>query len=148
VRVLGVDYGDRRIGVALSDPSGTFARPFEVVAGEKEFLERLGPWIESEEIGLVVLGLPLNMDGSHGPKSEQVQGFKERLVARHGVEVRLWDERLTTAEADRYLRLSGLSAQKRRQRIDKVAAQVLLQSYLDWAAASHGDREAPPAPAE
>lgn len=130
-RVLGVDYGDRWIGLAVSDGSWTLARPHSVVAGEKGLFEALGRLIEDEEVARIVLGLPLNMDGTEGPRARLVLAFKERLQARSGRPVVSWDERLSTVEAEDILRQTGLSAQKRRERVDKVAAQVILQSYLD-----------------
>jgi putative Holliday junction resolvase len=130
-RVLGIDYGEKRIGLALSDPTGSLARALEVVEGEDALwgvLERLG---RDEDVDRIVLGLPRNMDGSVGRKAREVMEFKERLERRAGLPVETWDERLTTVEAERYLRAGGIGPRKRGRRVDKVAAQILLQSFLD-----------------
>ena len=155
-RALGIDHGEKRIGLALSDSGRLFARPLEVIEGEARFFRRLSDLVAEQEIEEIVLGLPLNMDGSQGPKAAEVLAFKERLEvaladcgareggARHRsdadgsaaergpqVPVTLWDERLTTVQAERAMAMGGLRSRERRARVDKVAAQVLLQSYLD-----------------
>ena len=132
-RVLGVDYGSKRIGLALSDLSGLIARPLAVVDGEAELFTLLPRLVEEEEVETVVIGLPRNMDGSLGPKAREVLEFKARLEERTDLPVETWDERLTTVQAERALRDGGLSRGKRGRRVDKVAAQILLQSYLDRA---------------
>jgi len=142
-RILGIDYGDRWFGLALSDPSATLATPLCVVEGEAGLREELRYLRETEEIERLVVGIPFNMDGSLGPKARQVLAFKKRLEEEWGLPVDAWDERLTTVEAEEVLRSSGLSAAKRRQRVDKVAAQILLQGYLDARKASSGGRESP-----
>ena len=98
-RILGVDFGEKRIGLALSDPSRTFARPFKALEASKDLGATLKKLIESEGVDRIVLGLPLNMDGSMGPKALEVLGFKEWLEATCGVDVHTWDERLTTVQA-------------------------------------------------
>ena len=130
-RVLGIDFGDKWIGLALSDPSRTFARPLRVVDASSDLQGLLTKLIQSEGIDYIVLGLPLNMDGSMGPKARQVLHFRERMEKESGLMVETWDERLTTVQADQALRLTGLSSRKRAEQVDKVAAQILLQSYLD-----------------
>jgi putative Holliday junction resolvase len=130
-RILAIEYGDRRSGLAISDPLGIIAHPLEVIEGEEALWAYLDAVMVEKEIGLVVLGLPRNMNGTLGPKARQVLRFKERLGARIERPVELWDERLTTVQAHRALRESGLSLQKRLRRVDKVAAQILLQSFLD-----------------
>jgi putative Holliday junction resolvase len=138
-RILGIDHGVKRVGLALSDPSHTIARPLRVVAGEAALFQELPRLLRDEEVERIVLGLPLNMDGSIGPKAMELLAFKERLERRlvealggeGAVAVETWDERLTTLQAEGALRSGGLSARERRERVDKVAAQILLQSYLD-----------------
>jgi putative Holliday junction resolvase len=130
-RLLGIDFGDKRIGLALSDPSRMFAAPLKVVEGEAALREELERLFSEEEVHGIVLGLPLNMDGTVGPKARQVLLFKERLEKEWGKPVETWDERLTTVQAEGALRESGMSARKRAGRVDKIAAQILLQCYLD-----------------
>lgn len=129
-RVLGIDFGDRRFGLALSDPTRTICRPFEVVEGEKNVLARVAALIGEEGIDQIVVGLPKNMDGSIGPKARTVLAFVERLEGAVPVPVETLDERLTTVEAERSLAASGLSRDARKRRVDAVAAQILLQSWL------------------
>jgi len=132
-RLLGLDLGERRIGVALGDPTGFLASALEVLAsrGRARDVEAVREIAAREGVGAVVVGLPVNMDGSYGPQAEKSRRFGAALAAA-GVEVVYWDERLTTVEAQRYLRESGMSRQKRRDTIDAAAAAILLQSYLDY----------------
>ncbi|MBN1443713.1 MAG: Holliday junction resolvase RuvX [Planctomycetes bacterium] len=130
-RLLGIDYGVKRFGLALSDATQTLASPLEVIEGESALWSRLEELRAQEDIQGFVLGLPRNMDGSLGKKGEEVLAFKNRLEARSDLPVATWDERLTTVEAERSLKAAGLSRGQRRSRVDKVAAQILLQSYLD-----------------
>lgn len=130
-RTLGVDLGDRWIGLALGDPTGTYARPLEVVARGDLFWKAIERLVAEEDVDRVVLGLPLNMDGSTGPRAKEALAFKAEIEKRSGLPVDTWDERLTTVQAEAALRSSGLSGRERAQRVDKVAAQIILQSYLD-----------------
>jgi putative Holliday junction resolvase len=131
VRTVGVDFGGRWFGLALSDPSGRFARPLEVVDGEAGTLSRLLEIIPSEGVDRIVLGLPRNMDGSLGPKAKEALQLAERMRERLGIRVETWDERLTTLEAERYLEAEGFPRRRWKERINQIAAQILLQSYLD-----------------
>lgn len=131
-RVLGVDLGTRRIGLALSDPARTTATPYAVI--ERSSDERdaravieIGRAEGAEE---VVLGHPVRLDGTRGDAALVAEAFAERL-REAGATVRLWDERLTTAEAEKRLRSAGVRGRKRRAVVDKAAAAVMLQSYLD-----------------
>jgi putative pre-16S rRNA nuclease len=130
-RTLGIDLGDRWIGLALGDPTGTYARPLEVVGRGDAFWKAIERLVTDEEVDRIVLGLPLNMDGSAGPRAKEALAFKAEIERRSGLPVDTWDERLTTVQAEAVLRSSGLSGNKRAQRVDKVAAQIILQSYLD-----------------
>ncbi|MBI4583606.1 MAG: Holliday junction resolvase RuvX [Planctomycetes bacterium] len=130
-RILAIDYGTRRFGLALSNPLASIALPLEVVEGEESLYSFLEDLLEEKEVELLVLGLPRNMNGSLGPKAKEVLKFKDRLAARIPRPIELWDERLTTVQAEQALRESGLSLKKRREKVDKVAAQILLQSFLD-----------------
>jgi putative Holliday junction resolvase len=130
-RILGIDHGDRRFGVAISDAGGTFASPREVVEGEEALWRALERLIAEEAVERIVLGLPLNMDGSLGPRARKVLAFKERLERRLRLPVDTWDERLSSFQAENLLRAAGVRGRSRARRVDKVAAQIVLQSYLD-----------------
>ncbi len=134
--MIGLDFGEKRIGISMSDPAGRIAYPLETVPGGERFLERLTQILSQGEVGRIIIGLPRNMDGSLGPKAKEVLHFAKILQDRFGIPVETWDERLTTVEAERYLRESGLSPRKRKLKVDRVASQILLQSYLDARAAS------------
>ena len=136
MRILAIDHGDRRFGLAISDVTGMIARPLEVVEGEDFALRRVDEILDEDGVERIVLGFPLDMDGGEGTKDQVVKEFKKRLEARVEIPVRLWDERLTTVQAGRILRDSGLSTAKRRARVDMIAAQIILQSYLDSSRAS------------
>jgi putative Holliday junction resolvase len=134
VRVLGVDLGSRRIGVAASDRSGLIATPLTVVhrgASQKIDHLELARIVREEEAEAIVVGLPLNMDGTEGPAAESARREVERMATVVGVPVHLHDERRTTVEADRVLMENKMKAQARRRVVDKVAAAVILQSWLD-----------------
>ncbi len=131
VRVAGVDFGERWLGISLSDPSGRIAHPLERAAGKEEALKRLAQLISKEEVALIVVGLPRNMDGSLGPKAREVILFADLLRQRFPVPVETWDERLTTVQAERSLEAAGMPRRKWKQRVNQVAAQILLQSFLD-----------------
>ena len=130
-RYVGIDHGDRRFGVALSDAGAVLASPRDVVEGEaalERYLERL---IRDEEVIGLVVGLPLNMDGSAGPRAAKVRAFVARLEARFGLPVATWDERLTSFQAESLLLEAGVRGSRRRARVDVVAAQLILQGFLD-----------------
>ncbi len=134
MRVLGVDLGSRRIGVAASDRSGLIATPLTVVrrgASQKIDHDELARLVREEEAEAIVVGLPLNMDGTEGAAAESARREVERMATVVGVPVYLHDERRTTVEADRVLMENKMKAQARRRVVDKVAAAVILQSWLD-----------------
>ena len=130
-RVLGIDYGDKRIGLAISDTTKMLARPLQVVPMSPDFPDFLRKLVADEEIDQVIMGWPLRMDGTVGAKALQVLQFKEKIEKHCGIAVELWDERLTTVQAENLLREAGISLRKRDGKVDPAAAQVLLQSYLD-----------------
>jgi putative Holliday junction resolvase len=133
-RVLALDLGTRRIGVALSDATRTIASPYEVLARSGDRTrdhERIRALIEEVEANLLVVGLPLSMDGSTGPAARSALAEVDELAARAGVPVEPYDERLTTVSADRILGARGVRAKDRRAVVDMVAAAVILQSWLD-----------------
>jgi putative Holliday junction resolvase len=132
-RILGVDVGTRRIGLALSDPLGITAQPLEALAATEEGWRRLAELIERESVRLVVVGLPLNLKGERGRAVEVMSSFVERLKAATGVEVVEWDERFTTTMAQRAMREAATKKKRERRdgTLDSMAASILLQSYLD-----------------
>lgn len=133
MRLLGIDLGEKRIGIAVSDPGRVIARPAGRIdrGTGAETLERLRAAVAEHEAGGIVVGLPLNMNGSEGPAARGAREFAESLRRALGLPVALWDERLTTAEADSLMRSAGLSRRARAERVDGIAAQRILQSYLD-----------------
>ena len=132
MRCLGIDFGSSRIGIAISDELGMLAHPLETIPNDSLFLSKLQKIVLEKGISRIVLGIPRNMDGSYGPAAEKAKLFLSQLKAEFpGVQLISWDERLTTVEAQRLLHAAGRDIKKSRPVIDQVAAQVLLQSYLD-----------------
>jgi putative Holliday junction resolvase len=132
-RVLGIDHGDVRVGVAISDELGFMAHPLETIdVRQTPAVRRIGELVAEREIETVVLGLPRNMDGSHGAASEKVSAFAAELrAALPSCKIVTWDERLTTVSAQRSLQEAGRKAKDQKHIIDQAAAQVILQSWLD-----------------
>ena len=132
-RVMALDYGDRRIGVALSDPLGVSAQPLLTIErrSRTDDFERLTGLVREHAVTRVVVGLPLGMDGSRGERVRLTELFMERVRKATGLPVEPWDERLTTVQAERALIESDLSRRRRRSVIDQAAAVILLQSWLD-----------------
>ncbi|MGA3283870.1 MAG: Holliday junction resolvase RuvX [Verrucomicrobiota bacterium] len=133
MRILALDHGTRRIGVAVSDETKTIAQPLEYIPAEPfaDFLERLRQLIREKEIDLILIGLPRNMDGSYGPVAQKVETFVGVLRTAITVPIKTWDERLTSAQANRILIQAKVRRDKRKEKVDKMAAAILLQSYLD-----------------
>jgi putative Holliday junction resolvase len=133
MRILALDHGSKRIGVALSDELQMIATPLEFIPAEPaaKLLERLKAILREKEVGLIVVGLPRNMDGSYGPAAQKVQEFVAVLREAFPLPIKTWDERLTSAQAQRLLVQGGVRRDKRREKVDKMAAAILLQSYLD-----------------
>jgi len=131
-RILGIDHGEARVGLALSDELGVFAHPLETVEVRKiEPVGRIAEIVKRENVALLLLGMPRNMDGSYGPAAEKVKAFAEILREKTGLEIKFWDERMSTLAAQRVLRDAGRKTKDGRKVIDQVAAQMILQSYLD-----------------
>lgn len=132
MRIMGLDYGDRRIGVALSDLFGWTAQGLEVIDrkhGSEQ--ERIAELVRQYEVTEVVVGLPKNMNGTVGPRGEICISFAEELKKELQIPVVLWDERLTTMAAERTLIEADVSRKKRKLVVDKMAASLILQNYLD-----------------
>ncbi|GBG08679.1 Holliday junction resolvase RuvX [Paenibacillus sp. MY03] len=133
MRVMGLDYGDRNIGVAVSDAFRWTAQGLTVVERRRDGgeLDVLAGLAKEHEVSEVVVGLPKNMNGSVGPRGEISIAFAEQLGQKLGIPVHLWDERLTTVAAERTLLEADVSRRKRKQVIDKMAATLILQNFLD-----------------
>ena len=134
MRILGLDVGERRIGVALSDPLGLTAQRLTVLersGGHAADLDAVCALIDKHQVASVVVGLPLTMRGAHGPQAQRVSAFAQALRRQSAVPVQLVDERLTTVEGERALLATDASRRKRKQVIDQVAAQLILQHYLE-----------------
>ncbi len=132
-RILALDLGKRRIGLAVSDLLGVTAQglaTWERVNRESDLAE-MKRLVKEHQVSMILVGQPLHMDGRKGAGAEDAERFAANLHRHLGVEVRMWDERLTTAEAQRVLKSSGVSVAKRREAVDRMAAVILLQSYLD-----------------
>ena len=138
MRILALDHGTVRIGVALSDELKMIATPLEVIPAEPwaGFLDRLKELIREREVELIIIGLPRNMDGSHGPAALKVQEFISVLQGAVAVPIQKVDERLSSVQAQRFLREAGKKSRQQRGQVDQTAAAILLQSYLDNLAGS------------
>jgi putative Holliday junction resolvase len=139
VRVLGLDPGERRIGIAISDPTGTLAHPLQTLVrgSREEDFAAIAALVAEHDVELVVVGRPLSLDGTEGPQARRVARYMDALAACLPVPVVSWDERFTTAAADEILRqIRGRKGRRRaraRGQVDAIAAAVILQSYLDSA---------------
>lgn len=139
-RIMGLDFGSKTVGVALTDPMGVIVSPFETIVRDKEnklrpTLRRICQLAEEMEVDLIVLGHPLNMDDSVGERALKTEAFRDTLLHRlpetgREIPVVLWDERLSTMGADEILEESGVSQGNRKQYIDKIAAALILEDYM------------------
>src|SRR5712672_4505681 len=133
MRILAIDHGTRRMGIAVSDELQMLAHPIEFISAEPfaDFLARLKELLREKEIELIVVGMPRNMDGSYGPAALKVQDFVAALKNALTIPIKTWDERLTSVQANRFLIEGNVRREKRKEKVDKMAAAILLQSYLD-----------------
>lgn len=140
--LLGVDFGTRRVGLAVCDTGQAFASPLQLVQRQGDLAEvrQIRKLCEQYGVRGLVVGLPVHMSGDEGQKAREARAYGERLAAELSLPVTFWDERFTSQQAEAVLLNAELSPRKRKQRIDMVAATLLLQSFLDAA-----DRSAPPA---
>ena len=131
-RILALDLGKKRIGVAISDPLGITAQGLPTIQRTtiREDVGVIDRICTDQGVTLIVLGLPLHMDGNESRQSQYTREFADYLTGRTGREVRFWDERMTSVEAGRVLKESGISIAKRKKAVDKLAAQILLESFL------------------
>jgi putative holliday junction resolvase len=134
MRILALDYGERRIGAAVTDPTGMLAQPIDTVqhtGNRRAALERIAELVRNYEVARIVLGLPLHMDGRVGEQAAEVKRFGAALGVHTGVPVEYLDERWTTLEAERALGEIGIRGARRRERVDSVAAAILLRTFLE-----------------
>jgi putative Holliday junction resolvase len=133
MRILALDHGTRRIGVAVSDEMKMIATPLEYILAEPmdKVIERLQQLLREKEVELILIGMPRNMDGTFGPAAEKVNAFIALLQPHIATPIKKWDERLTSVMANRALLEGNVRRQDRKQKVDKMAAAILLQSYLD-----------------
>jgi putative Holliday junction resolvase len=131
--MLALDHGTVRIGVAVSDELKMIAQPLEFIPAEPfaKFLDRLKQILHEKEVETILVGMPRNMDGSYGPAALKVQTFVAVLREALTVPIQTWDERLTSVQANRFLVEGNVRRDKRKEKVDKMAAAILLQSYLD-----------------
>jgi putative Holliday junction resolvase len=138
-RLLGVDYGSVRVGLAICDSERIIASPLAIyerrdAIRDAEYFRKL---VTSEQVIGLIVGLPVHMSGDEGGKAKEARTFGDWLARATGLPVVYWDERFTTKDAESHLRGAGLSRQRRKERLDKVAAQILLQAYLDANPSGH-----------
>lgn len=139
MRILGLDYGSKTVGVAVSDPLGFTAQGMEIIRRKSEnkmrqTLARIEELIAQYQVEEIVLGLPKNMNNTLGDRAEKSLELKETLERRTGLPVVMWDERLTTVSANRVLMETGVRRENRKEHVDEIAAVFILQGYLDYLA--------------
>lgn len=132
-RILALDYGERRIGIALSDEAGIIAMPFRTInaLNREQALSEIGRICNEKKVFKIIVGMPLNMNGDKGTQAERASAFALNIGKQLGIPVETWDERLSTRMAERTLISADVSRNKRKGVIDRLAAQIILQSYLD-----------------
>jgi len=130
MRYLAIDYGTKRTGLAICDAAETIASPLAVIQGQKKLLKKIADVVKAENVGAVVLGLPLNMDDSEGFQTKLVLRFAEQLKEHLNVPIHLQDERLSTFSAEEKLAPSKFTRGKRRKRLDAIAAAEILEAFL------------------
>jgi putative Holliday junction resolvase len=131
MRYLAIDYGEKRTGLAICDASETIVTPLTVISGQKELPKRIADIVEKEGAEAIILGLPLNMDGSEGPQAKLVLKFAEQLRERLDIPIHLQDERLSSFNAEQKLAPAELTKSKKKKRLDAVAAASILEAFLE-----------------
>lgn len=137
MRILGLDFGSKTVGVAVSDPMLLTAQSVEIIRRKSEnklrqTLARIEELIEEYEVEQIVLGLPVNMNATEGERAEKSREFADMIFRRTGIEPVLWDERLTTVSADKVMMEAGIRRENRKEYVDAIAASFILQGYLDY----------------
>lgn len=130
-RLMGIDFGEVRIGIALSDPLQIISQPFLVIPNNDDTISEIQKIIKTEEVSKIILGLPLNLDGDDTKKTLEVREFAEMLTNSVDVPVTFWDERYTSVEANEHLKKMGYTIAESRKVIDKVAASIILKNYME-----------------
>jgi len=133
MRILAIDHGTKRMGIALSDELGMIAQPLKFIEAEPfaKFLDRVKEILREKQVELILVGMPRNMDGSYGPAALKVQEFVAVLKEAIAIPIQTLDERLTSVQAHRFLTEAEVRGRQRKEKVDKSAAAILLQSYLD-----------------
>ena len=141
MRILAIDYGTKRMGIAISDELKVIAQPLEFIPSSpfSAFVDRLKQLIVEKEIEQIVVGMPRNMDGSYGPAAQSAQMLMADLSKLIAIPIISWDERLTSAQANRSLIAADVSRRHRKEVVDKTAAAIMLQSYLDSFISNHNE---------
>ncbi len=145
LRIMGLDFGSKTTGVAISDPLLITAQGIETIERKEEnklrrTLARIEELIEEYHVGEIVLGLPLNMNGTKGPRADATLAFKEALERRTGLTVHTWDERLTTVAAEKAMMEAGIRRENRKEYSDEMAAVLILQGFLDHKGMQQGEK--------
>ena len=132
-RILGIDYGERRIGLAISDPLGIIAQTLPTLDTKKvkDVFDEIKKIVEEKDVGKIVLGFPRNMDGTTGERGEKVKEFANKLKEKIGKEIDFWDERLTSVESLKLLREEKRKIKREKKIVDQISAVLILQGYLD-----------------
>lgn len=146
MRIMGLDFGSRTIGVAISDELLLTAQGIEIIRRKednklRQSLARLEELIVANDVQKIVLGLPRNMNNTEGERAELTREFKDKLERRTGLEVVMWDERLTTVAADRFMIEAGIRREERKEHVDRIAAVFILQGYLDYLSNTAQERQ-------
>ncbi len=137
MRILALDYGDKTVGLAISDENLKIAQPLFTVARKnpidvKDTIRQIVQVVDEKNVGRIVIGMPLNMNGSEGERAQKTKWFKKKLSKSVSIEIVLWDERLSTVSADGFLVQGQVKKQDRKKYLDKVAASIILESYLGY----------------
>lgn len=135
-RILGIDFGEKRVGIAISDPLCMIAMPLETIE-RKKIEEGINKILERFPVKHIVIGYPLRTNGKKGKRAEQVEKFAKKIKGKFNIEITLWDERYSTVEAERIMKDMNRKPSREKERVDRIAASLILQSYLD----SLGEKE-------
>jgi len=133
-RILGLDYGRKRIGIAISDPLGITAQPLETLeeGDDRKAIERVACLVQCHQVGTIVIGCPLTLRGEKGHSVKMVERFIQQMEKRLSVPIVKWDERLSSAEAERYLKTMKIKPSRQKGKIDQIASVLILQNYMDF----------------